>query len=185
MVCDKLPWVIGALLSCSTWAAAVETKIVESNVSAASRAFRIEAYQNFRHDRVRYDELRQLDAQLSERWSEAGRPTEKAPEVVQWYQQARSALVAKQALPTLPELPVPSAAVVAAPVAKAIPASTITTVPTAPELTIETADTASIPATTLPTEPTSASTGSSSVPKAIGRALWNASVQTFAGVQAN
>ncbi len=64
MVCDKLPWVIGVLLSCQGILSAVETPSSTAAVLHAARVYRLEIYQNFRHDRARYDELRQLDAKL-------------------------------------------------------------------------------------------------------------------------
>jgi hypothetical protein len=185
MVCDKLPCVIGVLLSCQGMLSAVEAPSGTAAVIHAARAYRVEIYQNFRHDRARYDELRQLDAKMNERWSDAGRPVERAPEVVQWYAQARSAIASKQTLPALLELP-PQTATVEAPV-QATPAAVSVPVNNVSTPTPSTTTPANIsPGATKPVSHTTTQpfAGSRGVGQAIGRALWNASVQTFAGTNA-
>jgi hypothetical protein len=198
MTHTRLPWLLSLL--CFGPSVCLAT---EPTVASAARAFRIEMYQRYRQDRPRYDELRRLEAQLSQQWSEAGRPAEKAADLIAWYDQARLAIGTQRALPEWPELtalasatptpPAPALAPASAPAPAtgltAHPVSVPTAVSATPDSANDTLQPASpvaaipLPGSTTSAEPAASAepVGSPGVGRAIGRALWTATVDTMAG----
>jgi hypothetical protein len=79
----------GFLLGCCFLTAIAQQVAAEdSPVTQESRAFRVQAYQQFRQDRNRYNALREIDSQLSKQWQEAGKPATREAEVLAWYREA-------------------------------------------------------------------------------------------------
>ena len=137
----------------------------ESPIVNEARLFRVHAYQNYRTDRARYNEVRRLEERLAQDWQDAGRPASREGEVVAWY---RAALLtpANSSLPTSPDF----SRLIAERKAKRENKSTVTTVSeTIVSAISEPADeTDTLP----PDESTPAPSGS--ISRSLVRAVWNA-----------
>jgi hypothetical protein len=93
-------------LFCSivAWCMSGTMAAAESPVSLEARAFRIYIYNQYRHDRETYNRLREVEEELSKQWGNAGRPEAHAPQIAQWFVDARRNLQAGNTIPQTPDL---------------------------------------------------------------------------------
>lgn len=78
------------------------TPTADTDVEGAARGYRVAIYQTFRTDRSQYDRRRDVADELVNRWVRSGRSDRLGREIVQWFQDARNAVVEGNQEPGVP-----------------------------------------------------------------------------------